>query len=74
MAILCLLGFQWLGFQLARTPGLVAPQPPQPLRGKGLEAPNQMVLPVGDSSLSHGEAGKCKATITLAAHGPKRAP
>ena len=64
----------WLGFKLAGTEGLVAAQPPQPLRGKGLEAANQVLLPVGDSSLSHGEAGRCKPTVTLAVHGLKRAP
>ena len=64
----------WLGFKLAGTEGLVAAQAPQPLWGKGLKAANQVLLPVGDSSLSHGEAGTYKAAITLAAHGPKRAP
>ena len=63
-----------VGFKLAGTEGLVAAQPPQPLGGKGLEAANQVVLPVGDSSLSHGEAGTYKAILTLAVHGPKRAP
>ena len=64
----------WLGFQLAGTQGLEAAQPPQPLRWKGLEAADQVLLPVGGSSLSHGEAGTYKANLTLAAHGPKRAP
>ncbi len=64
----------WLGFKLAGTEGLVAAQPPKPLWGKGLEATNQVLLPVRDSSLSHGEAGTYKAIVTLAAHGPKRAP
>ena len=64
----------WLGMKLASTEGLVAAQLPQPLWGKGREAANQVVLPVGDSSLSHGEVGPYKAILTLAVHGPKRAP
>jgi hypothetical protein len=74
MAIPIAMPIGWLGLKLAGTEGLVAAQPPQPLRGKGLEAANQVVLPVGDSSLSHGEAGIYKAILTLVAHGPKRAP
>ena len=64
----------WLGFKLTGPQRLVAAQPPQPLWRKGLEAANQVLLPMGDSSLSHGEAGKDEATTTLAAHTPKRAP